>query len=298
MRSEWNLGCGTLALVVSCGSAGCVDLAGAVSGGHMVLEERRFAVSDSPQITLATFDGSIDLRGWDRNEVAVRVEKYAPSPDWAKDIEVTAEQQGDRITVEVKRPRVLPLFGWHSLSAKLIVSIPRQSTAVASSRDGSIVVADLTGPLELHSDDGSIRGHDLSGGLKAQSADGSIRVDRLTGDVELETHDGSVVADGKFSSLRVHTDDGSIRIRADEGSATERDWDISTGDGSVVIHVPDDFGAELDAMTHDGRVHVEDVQVSNVTGPIERGRIQGRLGSGGRALRVRTGDGSVAIRRF
>ena len=30
------------------------------------------------------------------------------------------------------------------------------------------------------------------------------------------------------------------------------DWDITTGDGSVSLYLPSDFGAELDAHTGDG----------------------------------------------
>jgi len=37
--------------------------------------------------------------------------------------------------------------------------------------------------------------------------------------------------------------------------------------------------------------------VSNVTGQIGRNSIRGRLGAGGHNLRVRTGDGSITLRR-
>ena len=35
------------------------------------------------------------------------------------------------------------------------------------------------------------------------------------------------------------------------------DWDISTGDGSVTLYLPPDFGAELDARTSDGGIRNE-----------------------------------------
>jgi hypothetical protein len=38
-------------------------------------EEKRFEVSGAPDIDLSTFDGPIDVRGWDRDEVFVEVEK-------------------------------------------------------------------------------------------------------------------------------------------------------------------------------------------------------------------------------
>ncbi|PYQ83022.1 MAG: hypothetical protein DMG03_15655, partial [Acidobacteria bacterium] len=94
-----------------------------------------------------------------------------------------------------------------------------------------------------------------------------------------------------------HSGDGSVRIHAAPGSTAASDWDISTGDGSITLEIPDGFGAELDAHTGDGRIHVNEITLSNVTGEIRRNTVRGRLGSGGSAVRLRTGDGSITLRR-
>jgi hypothetical protein len=66
----------------------------------------------------------------------------------------------------------------------------------------------------------------------------------------------------------------------------------------VTLELPDGFGGELDAHTGDGRIHMEEITVSNVTGRIAKDTVRGTLGSGGRTVRVRTGDGSITLRRF
>jgi hypothetical protein len=119
----------------------------------------------------------------------------------------------------------------------------------------------------------------------------------LGGDVEANTGDGSIRLDGKLSGVRVHTGDGSVTIHADSGSSPGADWDIVTGDGSVTLEVPDGFGAEVDAHTGDGGIHMRDLTLSNVTGNIGKNSLRGRLGDGGRSLRVRTGDGSITLKR-
>ena len=81
------------------------------------------------------------------------------------------------------------------------------------------------------------------------------------------------------------------------GSVASGDWDISTSDGSVTLALPDAFNAELDAHTGDGSVHMQDLQVSNVTGEITRHSVRGRLGAGGSTVRVRTGDGSITLKK-
>jgi hypothetical protein len=42
---------------------------------------------------------------------------------------------------------------------------------------------------------------------------------------------------------------------------------------------------------------MREVTLSNVTGKIGRNTVRGRLGDGGHALRVRTGDGSITLKR-
>src|SRR5205085_1148266 len=112
-----------------------------------------------------------------------------------------------------------------------------------------------------------------------------------------ETGGGSIRADGAFSSLRARSGDGSVHIVAEPGSAPTSDWEISTSDGSVTLALPDGFNAELDAHTGDGGVHVQDMAVSNVTGEVNRHSVRGRLGSGGNTVRVRTGDGSITLKK-
>ena len=81
------------------------------------------------------------------------------------------------------------------------------------------------------------------------------------------------------------------------GSSPAGDWAITTGDGSITLEIPDGFSGNLDAHTGDGRVRVEDVTVSNVSGELHRNSLKGQLGSGGRAVKLRTGDGSIVLKR-
>jgi hypothetical protein len=42
---------------------------------------------------------------------------------------------------------------------------------------------------------------------------------------------------------------------------------------------------------------MQDLTLSNVTGTIGRNSLRGRLGAGGHNVRVRTGDGSITLKR-
>jgi DUF4097 and DUF4098 domain-containing protein YvlB len=268
------------ALIALLAAPGCVEIVGADLNKYVERDEKHFAVSGKPDVALATFDGSIEIRPWDKADVQVVVEKRGRDKDDVAAIEVKAEQHGDRIEVTVTEPkRDHGGFIFHvNRSAKLIVSVPESSDVSAKSGDGSIDIERVAGHVQLRSGDGSIRGRMLGGDVEANTGDGSIRLD------------------GKLS-VRVHTGDGSVTIHADSGSSPGADWDIVTGDGSVTLEVPDGFGAEVDAHTGDGGIHMRDLTLSNVTGNIGKNSLRGRLGDGGRSLRVRTGDGSITLKR-
>ena len=128
------------------------------------------------------------------------------------------------------------------------------------------------------------------------TSDGSVTLDSVDGDVDVNTGDGSVSVAGRLGVVKLHTGDGSITFRAEAGSAMKDDWSISTGDGGVSLSLPADFGAELDAHTGDGSIHNE----LSISGASDRDRnrrdLRGKLGDGGKLLRIRTGDGSIRLK--
>lgn len=266
--------------------------------GFTTRDERRFTVSGTPEVTLATFDGSIEIRSWDRPEVQVVIERRADTKDEVDSIEIKAEQAGHQISIEARRPtgrqhRIV--FGYHvGRSAKLIASVPRLTNVLARSGDGSIVAERIEGRIELRTGDGSVNGDDLKGRLRVHTGDGRVRLSAIDGALNLDTSDGSITVDGRLDELTARSGDGAIRIRARHGSAMTDNWDVTTGDGSIEIELPDRFSADLDAHTGDGRIDVS--ALSLTVGDKARHTVRGRLGEGGKKLRVRSGDGGIRLR--
>lgn len=287
---------GAAAVLTALVAAGCVDID--AHAGYVDREERRYTVEDSPDVSLSTFDGSIEVRSWDRPEVLVIIEKRGRDQNDADEIQIVAEQNGNRISVEARDPRHAGFHFYDARRARLIVSLPQNARLTAASGDGSIDVAQIRGRVELRSGDGSVRGHDLGGDIIVQTGDGSIRLDAVKGAVDAATGDGSIVVEGSLTRLRTRTGDGSVRVRAEQGSAARDEWNVSTGDGSITLELPEGFGGELDAHTGDGRVVLRDVTLTGVDPGDSRHDMRGTLGSGGSKVRVRTGDGSITVRRF
>jgi hypothetical protein len=272
------------------------------SQGHIAREEKRFTVNGTPELHLTTYDGSIEIRSDDdAKTVVVEVEKHAPTREALDDLKIDTKQDGNRIDVEVRKPQHEVVFlgiGHISSNAKLIVTMPREGNIVARSGDGSIRIERVRGRLELRTSDGSVRGNEVAGEITVGTGDGSVTLDATDGDLNVDTGDGSVRVEGKLSGVKLHTGDGSVTVRAESGSAMKDDWSILTGDGGVNVSLPSDFGADLDAYSSGGSVRSEfKTDGGNSDGDRDRRHtVRGRIGSGGKMLKIRTGDGSIRLK--
>ena len=265
-------------------------------------DEKRWTVSGVPDVSLTTFDGSIEVRSWERPEVLVVVEKQAADKELAEAIQVKIEQSGDTIRLEVVKPAVSKtLFGLKtSPSARLVATVPRRCNLTARSGDGSIEFARVDGRIDLDTGDGSVSVSEVTGSLRVHTGDGSLRLEDIVGIVDADTGDGTGRLSGRLSGVRFRTGDGSIVVRVEDGSAMAADWEIRTGDGSITVETPEDFPALLDASTGDGRVRAEGLQPPTRTEDHEDSQraLRGPLAGGGRLLRLRTGSGAIVVKRL
>jgi hypothetical protein len=262
-------------------------------------EEKVFKVTGIPTLRLSTFDGSIEIQGWDKPHVVVEVEKHGGTREALDALEVMTRQNGDLIELEVKRPRSESFrgIGLHRAAfARLIVSVPASAHLDAKSGDGAIRIERVNGRLQLRTSDGSIRATNVSGELTLDTTDGSVVVENAEGRLSVETGDGSVSVAGRLASVKLRTGDGSVVYRAEPGSAMSDAWDITTGDGTVTVYLPAAFSAEIDAHTGDGTIRSEIAGLASPSRDSGRRTLLGRIGEGGRLLRIRTRDGSIRLR--
>jgi Toastrack DUF4097 len=270
--------------------------------GFIEREEKRFPASTVVELHLITFDGSIEIRSWDRPEATIEIEKRGRDKDAVAKIQVLASQQGNRIDVEARYDGTISGFGLRSFtspSARFLVTVPRKTNLVVRSGDGSVLVERVEGRLELRTADGSIKAIETGGDLLAETNDGSLQIDDVTGHVEARTSDGSVRLSGTPEVVRVRSGDGSVIVRIRHGARMSGDWMIATGDGSVVVELPDGFDGDLEADPgSDGRVRSE-LTLTDVVGGTRSERVlRGRLGAGGHAFVIRTGDGSIRLTNY
>ena len=276
-----------------------IDVHGMDGQGVAVREQKRIPLTGSPNVTIRTFDGSIELRSWDRDEILLDIERRAETAVDAKVIEVETSEAGGNVLIEAKRPdrRGFLMHMHRSPSVRMLVTVPRTLNLEARTGDGSIDARDLSGRVELRTGDGSVRLQRIDGDITVSTGDGSVSARELGGMVVVSTGDGGVDMSGRFAGLRARTGDGSIGIDALAGSTMQREWTVSSGDGGVTIRLPPDFNAEVDARTGDGAISTSgDIVLTRPAGEGQRRHVvRGRVGTGGEVLTLRTGDGSIRI---
>ena len=278
--------------------------------GLSAQDVRTFKVTGTPDLVLGTFDGAIEIHSWDRNEVEVEVEKRAMDQSLIDQMKVEVEQTGDRIVVRVAGParrdsRSITVGVHISPTARLRVAVPRATNIEAKSGDGAIRVEALDGKIVLNTVDGSVTALRVTGDIRIRTGDGSIKMDDVSGKLDIETDDGAITIDAAPTMLHVKTGDGSIRATIDQDSAMAADWDLTSGDGNVVVTLPSIFNADVDAETGSGSVKsthprlndlsVEDKRKGEDSDDRRERRrtLRSKMGDGGKILKVRTGDGWI-----
>ena len=166
-------------------------------------------------------------------------------------------------------------FGNHRVD--IIIQMPREGRVNLRTGDGKIEVAGLKGEMDLHSGDGSENLDAVDGKLRASTGDGHIR------------------ASGRFDELELKTGDGHVDVQAASGSSLAGEWRLETGDGNISLEVPGNLAADVDLHTSDGHIDL-DFPVTT-EGKVRENEVRGKLNGGGPLMTIRTGDGSIHLRK-
>ncbi len=250
----------------------------------------QYPVKGVPDVHVKSDDGSVRVTVGTGAQVAARVTTsgWRIAPD---EVTVTESQTGDRVDIAVKLPHQHFTFGHRSVTVAL--QVPKQVNLDVQTGDGSIDVEPVSGRLNLSTGDGSIAVKGLAGDVRMHTGDGSIDGSGLDGRLTADTGDGHLTVQGRFELLDLGTGDGRIDVEAAPGSKVASAWSLHSGDGSIVLRLPADLGAAVDASTGDGRIQLEEPLAVN--GTISSTHVRGNLGAGGGPLQIHTGDGSIRL---
>jgi hypothetical protein len=174
------------------------------------------------------------------------------------------------------------------------VRLPRGVHVAAMSGNGEVTVRGATADVEAHSGNGEVR---VGGGAREVEATSG------NGEVEVEEARGPVTARSGNGDVRVATAVGPVSATTGNGQVTARmttlpesgDMEFRTGNGEVRIEVPAGFTAVIDASMGHGQFS-SDFAIT-LEGRFSPQRLRGTIGSGGRRVRLSSGNGDIEIRK-
>jgi len=248
----------------------------AVLPAHADEWSKTYNVTGKPELRIETSDANIRVTTWDQNTIEAKVitARYKIGEGG---IRVEEHQTGDSVEIEVRYPHHNFNVEWGQHKVDIIVQMPREGRVNLRTGDGKIDIAGLKGEMDLH------------------SGDGSENLEGVDGKLHASTGDGHISAHGRFDELELKTGDGHVEVRATAGSTLAAGWRLETGDGNVSLEIPSELSADVSLHTSDGHI---DLDMPIVTeGKIRQNEVHGKLNGGGSLLTIRTGDGSIHLRK-
>ena len=166
----------------------------------------------------------------------------------------------------------------------------------ASAGSGGVEVRGATGDdIRISTGSGGVTANDVNGKrLRIGTGSGGVGASGLTSeDMDISAGSGSVrVDDARTPRARLNSGSGGIRVGF---AAPVKSLDATTGSGGVTVTMPGPVNAELDIQTGSGSIESDfAVQVNRM----ERRALHGQIGDGSGHIRIRSGSGSVHLRKL
>lgn len=270
-----------------------------------------YPVKSEVRLALESYNGAVEILGWEKNEIRISGVKYARSETDLKDLKVEIEA-----TEQLVRVRAVPPRDRRSPSGvRFVVRAPRrveldpvttsngslrledlQGPARVATSNGSITLRQIEGRIEARTSNGSINGSDLSGELRLHTSNGGIRLERLKGTLDAGTSNASITARiveaAPQRPIRLITSNGNIELALDGFNANA--VTAATSNGGITVRVPASVRARIEAAATNGSVHTDFEALGRSAAG---GRLEGEIGGGGPVIRLSTSNGAIRLLR-
>jgi len=262
------------------------------------------------KLAIETFNGSIELAGWDQDTVDISGSKYGPSQEAAEAIEVAIANAPDSVDIRVVRPSDFR----GNRGARFTVRMPRQALLDRiTSSNGTIQVRDGSGPARFRTSNGAIRIQAFDGTLDARTSNGAIELIDVVGEVTARTSNGRIRADNLKGPLEATTSNGSITANLGQAQS-DRSLRLETSNGGVDVTLPPDFANGVRASSSNGPItlhtptamnahivaHTSNASISTdfevrVQGTVSKNSMDGTIGTGGPLLDLSTSNAPIRL---
>jgi len=263
-------------------------------------------------VTIETFNGSIELRGWEQDSVEVNGTKSASAKSALDAIKIEVNATPGSVRIRAVRP---PDFH-RNMGVRFSVRVPRKALLdLISTSNGKIQVEDVEGNARLHTSNGGVRVTRIKGEVEARTSNGTIEAQEVEGNVNLRTSNGAIRAETTHGSFEGTTSNGSITARLNdpamnwpvqaESSNGHIDLTVdakqmpeiraSTSNSFILLRVPASANARVRAATSHSSVTSDFGGLQSGDDRRRHSELHGTIGSGGSLIDLTSSNGSIKI---
>ena len=255
-------------------------------------------IADGGMLTIKNIVGGITVTESSDDRVEVRAEKRARGRSDPSEISFDVRESGSGATIcTVYRGESAcdeGNFNNARFSVKYTIAMPRGLRLRASTGNGEMSVEKAGSDVELSTGNGGIKVGQTDGRVSVSTGNGDLEVESARGPVRASTGNGRVYVATAAGPVSVNTGNGDIDVRM-RSLSSGGDMSFVSGSGAVRITLPPDFNGDVDASTGNGELRT-DFEI-RLIGRLDPQHMRGTIGSGGRLLRLQTGNGRLEIRK-
>jgi len=263
-------------------------------------------------VSVETFNGSIEVRGWEQNSVEVNGTKSASSKGVLDALKIEVNASPGSVKIRAVRP---PDF-YRNVGVRFSIRVPRKALLDnVSTSNGRVQLEDVEGRARLHTSNGGIRVSRVKGEVEARTSNGTIEAQDVDGNVNLHTSNGAIRAETTHGSFEGTTSNGSITARLNDPAAT---WPVraessnghieltldakqlpevraSTSNSSILVRLPASASARVRANTSHNSITSDFDGLQSGDGRRRHSELHGNIGAGGPLIDLSSSNGSIKI---
>jgi hypothetical protein len=268
--------------------------------------ERSFAVIDTGDLVLSNIAGTVEIRGWDRDEIDVKATKrpgnWLPwgSPEEAfRATRIDIEQHGQRVSVKTSRQSdggFAAILQWLGGVAQVdyVVRVPRSSNVLVDLVSGRLSVEDVQGNLIIRTVSARQELRSLAGNLVISTVSGGVAAEGIHGKASVRTVSGAVrISRGQLVSLTGRTVSGGIDVETPLDPTGPYDFESVTGGVRLAVPASTALSAEHESLS--GWLRSE---LPAEIHELRRGQWRAEVGGGGVRVRVKSVSGGLRIAQY
>jgi len=221
-----------------------------------------YPLAANGRVELSNINGAVHISGWDRNQVKVDAVKHAWSKKRLDEARIKINSSENSISIRTEYPDHNHTF-WNDGQHDQPASVEYTLTVPRNARLDTIDL--VNGSLDLEG---------VSGEIKASCVNGKLAAHNLGGRADLSTVNGKLEANVE---------------------RLESPLEVSSVNASVLVTLPSDAKADLEASTVNGSIS-DDFGLPVTKHQFVGRDLRGELGGGGPHVRVSNVNGRIEIK--